>query len=667
MILLIIMLPIIGSLISGLLGRYIGYIISRQLATLCIIISCLLSYYLYIDVMIFNNIYTTNIGKWIHIEHIEVDWGFIIDELAVSLLIPIVTISSLVHIYANGYMSHDPHQSRFFSILSMFTGFMIILVTGNNYVIMFLGWELIGVASYLLISFWYTGISNVKSGLSALLMNKFGDTFITIGLFILLYTFGSLNYSTIYSLSVYINTDILNIIMICLLIGCAAKSAQLGLHNWLLHSMAGPTPVSALLHAACLVCAGVYLLLRSSYILEYTPIVLLYILWLGGLTTIIAGLIAIVSNDLKKIIALSTMSQLGLMFVAIGISNYNISLFHLFNHAMFKALLFMSAGSIIHSIMYDTQDIRNYGGLTRWLPITYVCILIASLSLMATPGLTGFYSKDIIIESTYGVYNISGYIVYIFSVISATLTTLYSFRLIYYVFYNVPNANKYSYHTVHESGSYMIIPMIILAIASILVGYIFKDLYIGLGSPFNSLFTHPNNLSIVDTEFSLPTYIKLLPTILTIISVCSVLYIYEYHYNLLYTFNNKLLRSLYTFGSNRFMTDQLLNNIIVRYILNLSLSFNHFIDKGILHILGPTGIFNTLNIMSYKLISLSTNIYNNNKLNNNNNNNNLNHDLISRTGIRHYTTYFLSTLLFILLAYNFNTYLIILFILLLFI
>lgn len=659
MILLVILLPIIGSLVSGFFGRYIGYVVSKQIATLCCIISALLCYYIYIDVMMYNNIYSINIGKWIYIESIEVDWGFIIDELAVSLLVPVVTVSSLVHLYACSYMAHDPHQGRFFSVLSMFTGFMIVLVTGNNYVVMFLGWEMIGVASYLLIGFWNTRLSAVKSGLSALLMNKFGDTFITIGLFILLHTFGSLNYSTIYSLSVYINTDILNIIMILLLIGCAAKSAQLGLHNWLLNSMEGPTPVSALLHAACLVCAGVYLLLRSSYILEYTPVVLLYILWLGGLTTIIAGLIAIVSNDLKKIIALSTMSQLGLMFVAIGISNYNISLFHLFNHAMFKALLFMSAGSIIHSVIYETQDIRNYGGFAKWLPVTYICLIIASLSLMATPGLTGFYSKDILIESTYGVYNISGYIVYIFSIVSATLTTIYSIRLVYYVFYNNPNANKYAYHTVHESNSIMLIPMIILAIASLVVGYIFRDIYIGLGSPFNSLFTHPDNLTIIDTEFSIPTYIKLLPLFLTITSVILVLYIYEYHYNILTTYNNKFLRNLYIFVNNRFMTDQILNNILLRSTLSLAMKFNQYIDKGLLHILGPTGISNTLNIMSYKLISLSSNLYTNTTNNTSINSNG--------TGIRHHTTYLLCTILFILLAYNISYALVILFILLLFI
>jgi len=278
---------------------------------------------------------------------------------------------------------------------------------------------------------------------------------------------------------------------------------------------------------------------------------------------------------------------------------------------------------------------------------------------MATPGLTGFYSKDILIESTYGVYNISGYIVYIFSIVSATLTTIYSIRLVYYVFYNNPNANKYAYHTVHESNSIMLIPMIILAIASLVVGYIFRDIYIGLGSPFNSLFTHPDNLTIIDTEFSIPTYIKLLPLFLTITSVILVLYIYEYHYNILTTYNNKFLRNLYIFVNNRFMTDQILNNILLRSTLSLAMKFNQYIDKGLLHILGPTGISNTLNIMSYKLISLSSNLYTNTTNNTSINSNG--------TGIRHHTTYLLCTILFILLAYNISYALVILFILLLFI
>ena len=607
MIIITIFLPILGSIVSGLLGRWLGYKWSSQITTLTIIIACILSYILAINVLMGDGIsYTVNISKWIYVEYLEIDWSFVIDELTVTMLIPILTISSLVHIYALGYMSHDPHQSRFFSILSMFTGFMVILVTGDNYLVMFVGWEFIGLASYLLISFWYTRLLAMKSALSALLMNKFGDTFLSLGLIITIWTFGTLNYNSIFALSQYINTDILNLIMICFLIGATSKSAQLGLHNWLLSSMEGPTPVSALLHAACLVCAGIYLLIRSSYILEYSPTVLLICLWLGGLTTIIAGIIAITSNDIKKIIALSTMSQLGLMVVAIGLSAYNISLFHLFCHAMFKALLFMSAGSIIHSIVSESQDIRTYGGLLNYLPVTYVCILIASLSLMAFPGLTGYYSKDIIIESTIGVYTISGYIIYWLSLSSATLTTLYSIRLLYLVFFNTPNNSKFAYLNLHESSWLMLIPMIILGFASIFLGYITRDIYLGFGSPFNSIFIHPNNLSIIDTELSINIVYKLLPLILTILGTIVILVLYEFYYKFILVYNNNTLLSIYNYCNNKFMLDQILNNIIIRSSLQEGIKLNSFIDKGTLQILGPRGIYDTLNIIVYNTIKVST-------------------------------------------------------------
>lgn len=372
-----------------------------------------------------------------------------------------------------------------------------------------------------------------------------------------------------------------------------------------------PTPVSSLLHAACLVCAGIYLLLRSCYILEYTPIVLLIILWWGGLTTLIAGLIAIVSNDIKKIIALSTISQLGLMMIAIGISSYNTSIYHLLCHAMFKALLFMSAGSIIHSIIYESQDIRYYGSYIHYLPMTYICMLIASLSLMAIPGMSGYYSKDFIIESTYGIYTISGYIVFLFSILSATLTSIYSIRLLYLVFLNVPNSNKYTYYNISESSYTMLIPMFILVIYSIFIGYITKDIYIGMGSSsnFSGIFIHPNNISLIDIEYSLPTYIKILPLLLVCVSITIVLYIYEYYYTLLYIYNNRLLYTLYVYANNRFMFDQVLNNIILVYTLYYSLLLNLYIDKGILHIYGPTGLYHTLNVLAYNTVTGYTNKY----------------------------------------------------------
>jgi NADH-ubiquinone oxidoreductase chain 5 len=335
------------------------------------------------------------------------------------------------------------------------------------------------------------------------------------------------------------------------------------------------------------------------------------------------------------------MSQLGLMVLAIGLSNYQVSIYHLFTHAMFKALLFMSAGSIIHSVVYESQDIRTFGGLIHYLPVTYVCLLIASLSLMAIPGLSGFYSKDLIIESAYGVYSLSGFTLYWFAIMSATLTSIYSFRLLYLIFYNIPNANRYTYHIIHESDYKMLIPMIILAILSIFIGYLTRDIYLGFGSPFNSIFTHPSNLAIVDIELSLPTSYKLLPLILTIIAVSSVLYIYEFNYTFLPSHTNNLFYKLYLYTNNKFMIDQLLNNVILRSTLYISILSSQFIDKGLLQIYGPTGLYNGLNYLSYNIIQLTSNTY---------------HNVNYNTSIRHYGLYLLTLLFVIGFAYYISSY-----------
>lgn len=353
-----------------------------------------------------------------------------------------------------------------------------------------------------------------------------------------------------------------------------------------------PTPVSSLLHAACLVIAGVYLLIRCSYIVEYSPIVLLLILVLGGISTLISGLIAIVSNDIKKIIALSTMSQVGIMMLAIGISSYNLALFHLICHSFFKALLFMSAGSLIHSIINEYQDIRMFGGFHKFVPLTYTAIFIASLSLMAIPGLTGFYSKDIIIESLYGNYTFTGYIIYWFALGSATLTSLYSVRLVYYIFINTPNSPKYIYMNLHENSFFMYIPMIILTILSIFVGYITKDLYLGLGSEiYNDIFIHPNNLIIIDTEFSLGTFFKVLPLMTSIIFSSILLIIYEFYYTFFIDYTKPWFYNIYSLLNQKIYFDQILNNIIFRSSLYNASLLNRYIDKGFLIFLGPNGLY----------------------------------------------------------------------------
>jgi len=343
MYLTIIILPLLGSIVSGFYGRKLGVKGAQFITCTSIITTTILAIIVFFEVG-FNNIPTTiKLFRWIDSESLYINWMFNFDSLTVSMLIPVLIISSLVHIYSIGYMSHDPHNQRFFSYLSLFTFMMIILVTANNFLVMFVGWEGVGVCSYLLVSFWFTRIAANQSSLAAFLMNRVGDTFLTIGMFILLWSFGNIDYATVFSLAPYFNENIITIIGICLLIGAMAKSSQLGLHVWLPLAMEGPTPVSALIHAATMVTAGVYLLMRTSPLIEYSSTVLTLCLWLGAITSIFSSLIGLFQQDIKKVIAYSTMSQLGMMVIAIGLSSYNVALFHLINHAFYKGLLFFGS------------------------------------------------------------------------------------------------------------------------------------------------------------------------------------------------------------------------------------------------------------------------------------------------------------------------------------
>lgn len=639
---LFILLPFLNVIISGLFGRYIGVnnIKIINITNLSILLITLIYYYF--NIISTDSQYTLNLFELINIEYLTIDYSFNLDLLSITMLIPVIIISLIVNIFAAGYMESDPHNQRFYTYLALFTLFMIILVLGDNYLMLFIGWEYIGIASFLLIGFWYNNIDNVKSSLNALYINKVGDVFFTISLLFLIYVYKSLDYNLIFSIVSYINTDINTIIILCFVIAASAKSAQFGLHNWLIWAMAGPTPVSVLLHAATLVIAGIYLLIRSSSILEYCPNILLLNLWLGAITSLIAGFIAINTNDIKRIIALSTMSQLGIMFVSIGLSGYNLTLFHVVCHSIYKALLFICAGTIIHSIANELQDIRKTGGLIVYMPITYICILIASLSLMGLPSLTGYYSKDIIIESSVGIYTISGLIVYWIVVLSSLLTNIYILKLIYYSFINIPQLNKYVYNNITEfninniNTLYFIIPMIILTIGSLFLGYILQDIYLGQGTNISGIFINPTNLNLIETHFSIDIYYKWIPIINIIFSIILIIYFYEYNYKLIYIYNNKLFYNIYVLFNTRFLFDQVLNNLIIRKVLNLSGTLNTLIDKGILSILGPTGIKSLLNNISYNIIKINSHLFN--------------HYLI-------YITYSLLLVIFIILTLNNSIYL----------
>jgi len=385
----LLLLPMFGSAVAGLLGRKIGVTGAHIITCSCLITSAILAIVAFYEVGLCNSPVSINLISWIDSELMDVSWGFMFDSLTVSMLLPVLVVSSLVHIFSVDYMSADPHNQRFFAYLSMFTFFMLVLVTGDNYLIMFVGWEGIGISSYLLINFWFTRIQANKSAIKALVVNRVGDMFLSIGFFAIFFVFGNLDYSTVFSIAPFINETIITIIGLLLLLAAMGKSAQLGLHTWLPDAMEGPTPVSALIHAATLVTAGVYLLLRSSPVIEYGPTTLIVITWVGALTAFFAASTGLLQNDLKRVIAYSTCSQMGYLFMACGLSQYNVALFHLVNHAFFKALLFLAAGAVLHAT-YDQQDQRRLGGLIGFLPFTYTAILIGSLSLMALPWLTGF-------------------------------------------------------------------------------------------------------------------------------------------------------------------------------------------------------------------------------------------------------------------------------------
>ena len=548
-------------------------------------------------------------------------WGFHFDSLTVSMLIPVLIVSSVVHIYSIGYMSHDPHNQRFFSYLSLFTFMMIILVTADSFLLMFVGWEGVGICSYLLVSFWFTRIAANQSSISAFFTNRVGDCFLTIGMFVIFWSFGNIDYNTVFSLAPFINEDIITIIGICLLIGAMAKSSQIGLHVWLPLAMEGPTPVSALIHAATMVTAGVYLLVRASPLLEYSSTVLILCLWLGAITTVFSSLIGLFQQDIKKVIAYSTMSQLGMMVIAIGLSSYNVALFHLVNHAFYKGLLFLGAGAVIHAV-FDNQDFRKYGGLKPFLPLTYSVMLIASLSLIAFPFMTGFFSKDFILESAYGQFYFSSTVIYFIATIGAIFTTLYSVKVLYLTFLSNPHGPLVNYKQVsyshnmsiaQEGDIFISFPLILLAVFSILFGYIGKDIFIGLGSGFfadNSIFIHPTREIMLNTEFAVPSLFKLLPLIFTILFSVIAIIISEFMPKIIISFKlNRGGYNIFSFFNQRFFIELLYNKYITSFILKLGGKTTQVIDRGAIELLGPYGLEKGLLWLSKNISALNTGVF----------------------------------------------------------
>jgi NADH-ubiquinone oxidoreductase chain 5 len=619
MYLLLIFFPLIGFIISISLGRFISPKGAAFVTCSFLLSSFVMSCISFFEVGLSRCPVYIKLSPWIDSELFDASWGFMFDSLTVSMCVLVTCISSLVHIYSTGYMSHDPHQPRFMSYLSLFTFFMLMLVTSDNFIQLFFGWEGVGLCSYLLINFWFTRLQANKSAIKAMVINRIGDFGLALGIFSIFVCFKTVDYSTVFSLVPYfvdsnisfLNFDLnlITLIGLLLFVGAVGKSAQLGLHTWLPDAMEGPTPVSALIHAATMVTAGVYLIIRCSPIYEYSPSSLFYITIIGAITAFFAASVGVFQNDLKKVIAYSTCSQLGYMVFACGLSNYSISMFHVLNHAYFKALLFLSAGSVIHALS-DEQDMRRMGGLIQVLPFTYVMIIIGSLALMGFPFLTGFYSKDVILEIAYSKYSFLGTFAHWLGVLSATITAFYSFKLIYLTFLANSNAFKSSIQSAHDAPFSMAFPLLFLSICSIFVGYLTKDLFIGLGTPFwnNSIFILPQHLNIIDAEF-IPVYIKWIPFFVSVFGGFLAIILYHLFSKILFSIytNYAFFTFAYTFFNKKWFFDKLQNETIGSFLLKTGYDTTYkVVDKGLIELFGPSGLSNVVSIISKQVSQLES-------------------------------------------------------------
>ena len=519
----IVFLPLIGALIAGLLGRVIGHRTSEYITTGLLIIAALLSWAVFIPYAFGGGAEAeaghaaatkVEVLRWIQSGALDLRWVLRVDTLTAIMLVVVTTVSSLVHVYSIGYMADDPHRSRFFAYLSFFTFAMLMLVTADNFAQMFFGWEGVGVASYLLIGFWYTRPSANAAAMKAFVVNRVGDFGFLLGIFAAFAVIGSLDFDTVFhSLDSvkdaqfhFLSWDFHAMTVVCLLlfVGAMGKSAQFMLHTWLPDAMEGPTPVSALIHAATMVTAGVFMVARLSPLFELSSVAMTVVLVIGAITAFFAATVGLVQNDIKRVIAYSTCSQLGYMFVALGAGAYSAGMFHLFTHAFFKALLFLGAGAVIHA-MHHEQDMRNMGGLRKKIPITYWMMIIGTLALTGvgipgTPlGFAGFFSKDSIIEAAYGVGGSVGTLAFWLLVVAAMFTSFYSWRLIHLTFHGQPrhdapamhdaepdthaddhgHGHGSAYDNAHESPNVMLVPLYVLAAGAVLTGVVFYDMFFG--------------------------------------------------------------------------------------------------------------------------------------------------------------------------------------------
>ncbi len=620
MYILVLFLPLISFFFLITVGRFIGKTGSIYIAILSLLMTLIFSIIIFYEVGFLGYVCTIKINNWIDSGLLSLEWGLLFDSLTATMLFVVVFISFVVHLYSLSYMENDPHIVRFISFLSLFTFFMLVLISSDNFVQLFLGWEGVGICSYLLINFWYTREQANKAAMKAIIVNRVGDFFLFLALLIIFLTFKTFDFIIINTIIMdceflYLkffnyNLRVLDLIAFFLFAAAVGKSAQVGLHTWLPDAMEGPTPVSALIHAATMVTAGIFLILRSSFLFEYSQQVLELITFFGTITAILASTTGIFQYDIKKVIAYSTSSQLGYMFLACGTSNYTVAMFHLFNHAFFKALLFLGAGSVIHALN-DEQDMRKMGGLFKVLPFTFVSMLIGTLALIGLPFLTGFYSKDLIIETLLYKYNFSFSFGCFLGCIVTFFTAFYSFRLIILTFIINYKGSKTLFIKVHDCSLKMALPLLILSIFTLIIGFITKDLFIGMVSLFwQQAFILPNDF--IDNSEFLDIKLKLIPFFGTMIGVVFSIIFYKKFYFYKNTFfffllYNYYLRNISFFFGKKWLFDYIYNKYISKIILSLGYDvILKNIDRGIIELFGPLGLVRNFFFLSNQIARIQS-------------------------------------------------------------
>lgn len=597
--LLVLILPLLGSLISAICIIGSQNKKAEYISTIFLFLAALASIYIYINIETFKGNFI--VYNWINFAQINLNFSIFLDPLTAIMFCVVTIVSSVVHMFSIGYMHEDKLRARFFCYLSLFTFAMLVLVSADNFIQLFLGWEGVGLCSYLLVGYYFHKPSANNAAIKAFLVNRVGDFGYLIAIALIYKYFNSLNFQEVFSNTsaiekknlLFLGFEFNLITCICMFLFMAAvgKSAQIGLHIWLPDAMEGPTPVSALIHAATMVTAGVFLVVRCSPIFEYSQFTLNVITYVGLITSLFAASVALLQNDIKKVIAYSTCSQLGYMFFACGISAYSLAMFHLVTHAFFKALLFLGAGCVIHCLHHE-QDCKKMGGLYKKLPVTFAFIIIGSIALMGIPPFAGYFSKDLILEYALSIHSFNGTNIYVLGCLGAFLTSVYSTRLIYLTFLNKTNIKTDTFNKIKEPGFTMLFPLFILSIGAIAGGYLFYDIVENNAFWFNSIFTL-TEVNYVEEAHHIEKIYKLFPIFLVVLAVIVVFVAYKYVDILSHLLNYKI-KGLVKFLQKKWYFDEIYGFLFVNKLLQLSTFLWTRVDINLIDLKGPIGVSNNI-------------------------------------------------------------------------